>query len=87
MLKATELTAGIAFPHAVQVLQLTRTVTDRTTKRKHTETVYAITTLSVTDATPAAIAGWLRGHWAIEVRREVALVEWNNRREGHMRGG
>jgi hypothetical protein len=30
------------------------------------ELVYAITTLSVTDATPAATAGWLRGHWAIE---------------------
>lgn len=50
------------------VLQLTRTVTDRKTKRKHTETVYAVTTLSVTDATSAATAGWLRGHWAIENR-------------------
>ena len=79
VLKATEIAAGIAFPHAVQVLQLTRTVTDRKTKRKHTETVYAITTLSVTDATPAAIAGWLRGHWAIENRlhwvRDVTYAE------------
>ncbi|HZE18372.1 MAG TPA: transposase [Mycobacterium sp.] len=79
MLKATEIAAGIAFPHAVQVLQLTRTVTDRKTKREHTETVYAITTLSVTDATPAAIAGWLRGHWAIENRlhwvRDVTYAE------------
>lgn len=65
-LKACEVAAGIDFPHAVQVLQLTRTVTDRKTKRKHTEVVYAITSLKITDATPQQIAGWLRGHWAIE---------------------
>ena len=85
VLKATEIAAGIAFPHAVQVLQLTRTVTDGKTKRKHTETVYAITTLSVTDATPAAIAGWLRGHWAIENRlhwvRDVTYAEDHS--QGH----
>jgi predicted transposase YbfD/YdcC len=39
VLKATEIAAGIAFPHAVQVLQLTRTVTDRKTAKCHTETV------------------------------------------------
>ena len=63
----------------MRVLQLTRTVTDRTTKRKHTETVYAIITLSVTDAIPTVIAGWLRGHWAIENRlhwvRDVSYAE------------
>ena len=37
MLKATEIAGGIAFPHAVQVLQLTRTVTDRKTSKRHTE--------------------------------------------------
>lgn len=67
-LKTCEIAAGIGFPHAVQVLQLTRTVTDHKTKRKHTEVVYALTSLSVTDATPQQIAGWLRGHWTIEVR-------------------
>lgn len=79
VLKATEVAASIPFPHAVQVLQLTRSVTDRKTKRKHTKTVYAITSLSITDATPPAIAGWLRGHWAIENRlhwvRDVTYAE------------
>lgn len=78
-LKATEVAAGIGFPHAVQVLRLSRTVTDRKTKRKHTETVYAITSLTVTNATPAQVAGWLRGHWAIENRlhwvRDVTYAE------------
>ena len=79
VLKATEIAAGIGFPHAVQVLQLTRTVTDRTTKRKHTETVYAISSLTVTDAAPYQLARWLRGHWAIENRlhwvRDVTYAE------------
>jgi predicted transposase YbfD/YdcC len=78
-LKATEISAGIGFPHAVQVLQLTRTVTDRKTKRKHSETVYAVTSLAITDATPQHVAGWLRGHWAIENRlhwiRDVTYAE------------
>jgi len=29
---------------------------------------YAVTSMSVTDAQPAQIAAWLRGHWSIENR-------------------
>lgn len=68
VLKATEIAEGIAFPGAVQVLQLTRTVTAHKSGKRHTETVYAVTSLSVTDAQPEQIADWLRGHWAIENR-------------------
>jgi predicted transposase YbfD/YdcC len=78
-LKATEIAEGIGFPGAVQVLQLTRTVTDDKTGTKHTEVVYAVTSLSVADAKPAQIAAWLRGHWAIENRlhwvRDVTYSE------------
>lgn len=78
-LKATEISQGIGFPGAVQVLQLTRTVTDRKTNHKHTEVVYAVTSLSVADAKPAQIATWLRGHWSIENRlhwvRDVTYAE------------
>lgn len=66
--KAAEIADGIGFPGAVQVLQLTRTTTDDKTGKKHTEVVYAVTSLTVTDAKPAQIAAWLRGHWAIENR-------------------
>jgi 5,10-methylenetetrahydrofolate reductase len=59
----------------------------RRTRKQTRETVYVITSLSATDADHHQIAQWLRGHWAIEVRREVALVEWNNRLEDRMRGG
>ena len=78
-LKAAEIAEGIGFPGAVQVLQLTRTATDDKTGKKHTEVVYAVTSLSVADAKPAQIATWLRGHWAIENRlhwvRDVTYSE------------
>lgn len=78
-LKACEIAAGIGFPHAIQVLRLTRTVTVAKTGKRYTETVYALTSLSVTDATPTEVAGWLRGHWAIENKlhwvRDVTYAE------------
>jgi predicted transposase YbfD/YdcC len=67
-LKATELSSGIGFPGAAQVLRLTRTRTVRTTGKRTRETVYAITSLTVADAGPEQIATWLRGHWMIENR-------------------
>lgn len=79
VLKATEIAAGIGFPHAVQVLQLTRTVTDHKANTTHTEVVYAISSLAATDASPEQLASWLRGHWAIENRlhwvRDVTYAE------------
>jgi hypothetical protein len=59
------------FPHAAQVLQVTRKRKahgrrQRTTKRSRTVTVYAITSLPFELASPARLADLLRGHWAIE---------------------
>lgn len=65
-LKATELSTGIGFPGAAQALRLTRTRTIRSTGKRTRETVYAITSLTVAEAAPEQIAGWLRGHWVIE---------------------
>ena len=79
MLKVVTIAAGIAFPHARQAMQVTRKtrpISARTGKRGRwrTETVYAITDLSPHQARPDELAAWIRGHWQIEVRREVALV-------------
>ena len=60
---------GFGFPHAAQVVQVTRKVRDlrqHTTKRWRTVTVYAITSLTFAQASPARLADLLRGHWAIE---------------------
>lgn len=79
VLKATAIASGILFPHAAQVLRLTRTVTDHKTNNAHTEVVYAVTSLTITDARAAQVAGWLRGHWAIENKlhwvRDVTYAE------------
>jgi predicted transposase YbfD/YdcC len=54
------------FPHAAQVLQVTRKVRDLGTRRWRTVVVYAITSLTFAQASPARLADLLRGHWAIE---------------------
>jgi hypothetical protein len=43
--------------------------------RKRTETVYGITSLTTYQANPADVLAFNRGHWGIEVRHGVALVE------------
>jgi predicted transposase YbfD/YdcC len=54
------------FPHAAQVLQVTRKTSQLRTRRWRTVTIYAITSLTFAQASPARLADYLRGHWAIE---------------------
>jgi hypothetical protein len=67
-LKIVTISAGIAFPHAAQAIQVVRRRTQPFSggRRWHTETVYAITSLAPHHASPAQIAAWIRGHWQIE---------------------
>src|SRR5262245_56917649 len=55
------------FPHAAQVLQVTRKTRTQRTRRWRTVTIYAITSLPFEQARPARLADLLRGHWGIEV--------------------
>src|SRR5512132_129901 len=61
----------LGFPHAAQVLQVTRKTRDlraaATSRRWRTVVVYAITSLGFAQASPARLADLIRGHWAIEV--------------------
>jgi predicted transposase YbfD/YdcC len=61
------------FPHAAQVLQVTRKTRDQhaNPRRFTTVTVYAITSLPFMQASPARLADLLRGHWAIEALHHV----------------
>jgi hypothetical protein len=54
------------FPHAAQVIQVTRKTRDLTSSRWRTVIVYAITSLPFELARPARLADLLRGHWTIE---------------------
>ena len=65
-LKVTSVAAGLAFPHAAQAIQITRR---RKLKGKWSrETCYAITSLTLTQATYTQLAAIIRGHWGIEDR-------------------
>ncbi len=72
------------FPHAAQVIQVTRKRTvdgsHASTRRRRwqTVTVYAITSLPFQLASPARLADLVRGHWAIEALhhlRDVTFCE------------
>jgi len=70
--------AGLDFPHAVQALRITRRVRCLRSRRWRTVTVYAVTSLTATQASPARLADWIRGHWGIEVLhhlRDVTFAE------------
>jgi predicted transposase YbfD/YdcC len=54
------------FPHAAQVIQVTRKTRQLGTRRWRTVTIYAITSLTFARASPARLADYIRGHWAIE---------------------
>jgi predicted transposase YbfD/YdcC len=64
----------LGFPHAAQVLQVTRSTRDVHTTRWRAVTVYAITSLPFELARPARLADLLRGHWAIEALHHVRDV-------------
>ena len=62
------------FPHAAQVIQVTRKRRDLHTTKWQTVTAYAITSLPFEQARPARLADLLRGHWAIEALHHVRDV-------------
>ena len=70
---------GFGFPHTAQVLQVTRRVCDLRSRRWRTVVVYAVTSLTHAQASPARLADLIRGHWAIEnglhYLRDVTFAE------------
>jgi predicted transposase YbfD/YdcC len=65
-LKITSVAAGLAFPRAAQAIRITRR---RKVKGKWSaETCYAVTSLTMTQASAARLAAIIRGHWGIEDR-------------------
>ncbi|MEV0426570.1 ISAs1 family transposase [Micromonospora sp. NPDC050495] len=72
-LQAVTCTGPLAldFPHAVQALRIRRRRLNQATGRWSTVTVYAITNLTAAQASPADLADWLRGHWAIETLHHI----------------
>jgi hypothetical protein len=78
----------VRFPHAQQVLVLTRHVTDLAGGHPRTEVVYGITSLDARRAGPARLAVLVRGQWQIQNRahwvRDVTFDEDRSQvRSGH----
>jgi predicted transposase YbfD/YdcC len=55
------------FPHATQALRITRRVRPLAGQRWRTMVVYAVTSLTAAQASPACLADYVRGHWGIEI--------------------
>ena len=79
-LKAVTVAAGLAFPHAAQAIAITRRIRPLSGGTWRTVTVYAITSLTASQASPAQIARWIRGHWHIEALHHIRDVTY---REDH----
>jgi len=77
--KLTAVGAGISFPHAKLALQVQRRSRRAGSRRWRTETVYAITDLTLEQTSAAQLADALRAHWGIENRlhwvRDVTFAE------------
>jgi predicted transposase YbfD/YdcC len=71
--------AGLSFLHAAQAIQVTRRVRHLASRRWRAVTVYAVTSLTTIKAAPWQLAGYVRGHWAIENQlhwvRDVTFAE------------
>jgi len=65
-LKVTSVAKGLAFPHAAQAIKVVRRRKVNGTWSR--ETCYAVTSLTVTQASHAQLAAIIRGHWGIEDR-------------------
>ncbi|WP_371503143.1 ISAs1 family transposase [Kitasatospora sp. NBC_00374] len=73
-LKVCTVRPGLLFPHAQQAIEIKRRRTNRRTGRTSTKTIYAVTSLSPSQATPAQLAALIRGHWSVEALHHVRDV-------------
>ena len=74
-IKTATVAAGLAFPHAAQAIAITRRARPLG-ESQWTATVYGITSLTVTQATPADLNRWIRGHWRIEALHHIRDVTY-----------
>ncbi|MET8246638.1 ISAs1 family transposase [Streptomyces sp. NPDC005202] len=65
---------SLLFPGARQAVQLKRRRVDRKTGKVSIKTVYAATSLTAEQATPAELARLIRSHWKIEAQHHVRDV-------------
>ncbi|GGW72185.1 ISAs1 family transposase [Streptomyces xantholiticus] len=62
---------NLLFPGARQAIQIKRRRTDRRTGKTTITTVYAVTSLTAEQATPAQLAKLIKGHWQVQALHHV----------------
>ncbi|GAA3375480.1 hypothetical protein GCM10020367_43450 [Streptomyces sannanensis] len=72
---------NLLFPGARQAVQIVRRRVHRKTGKISLKTVYAVTSLTAEQASPAQLARLIRGHWTVEARvhharSSIALTSW-----------
>lgn len=75
-IKTATVAAGLAFPHAAQAIAITRRTRLLPEGKWRTITAYGITSLTVTQASPAGLNRWIRGHWHIEALHHIRDVTY-----------
>jgi predicted transposase YbfD/YdcC len=71
-LKTAAVAAGLLFPHAARAIRITRRARPISgTGNWSTRTAYAVTSLNASQANPAELARWVRGHWRIEALHHI----------------
>ena len=65
---------SLLFPGACQAIQVKRRRTCRKTGKTTIKTVYAVTSLTADQASPAQLATLIRGHWQVEALHHVRDV-------------
>ena len=66
--------SGLRFPGACQAIQVKRRRTCRKSGKTTIKTVYAVTSLTAEQASPAQQAALIRGHWRIEAHHHIRDV-------------
>ncbi|WP_230202908.1 hypothetical protein [Parafrankia discariae] len=67
-MKATEVRAGLLFPHAVQAVRITRRCQPLAGGPTETEIAYLVTSVATHQASPIRLATFAREHWHVENR-------------------
>jgi hypothetical protein len=68
---------GLPFPQAARAIRITRRVRPISGPGKwKTCTAYAVTSLNASQANPAELARWVRGHWSIEALHHIRDVTY-----------
>ncbi|KJK54848.1 ISAs1 family transposase, partial [Saccharothrix sp. ST-888] len=73
-LKACTVQPGLLFAHAVQAIEIKRRRTNRKTVKTTVKTIYAVTSLTVDQATPGQLAQLIQNHWSVEALHHIRDV-------------